>query len=123
MLLENGAEVDTRDREGNTALHGAACWNNEALAKLLIERSANINSPVSHFFCPKISPIHDPHFSTNACRTRMAGRRSMRRPPRAPPMSYDSCYITAHRRLCAPPRSSQFFKFEIVYDIITEVCR
>ena len=44
ILLQNGANVDLRDREGNTALHLVASINDSILAQLLIQAGANVNA-------------------------------------------------------------------------------
>jgi hypothetical protein len=43
-LLSNGVDVDTRTRDGETALGAAAAAGDIRIARLLMERGANINS-------------------------------------------------------------------------------
>ena len=44
LLLDAGASVDPRNREGTTPLQGAATCNDVAIAALLIEKGANVNN-------------------------------------------------------------------------------
>lgn len=43
-LLQRGAEVDSRDQKGRTALHHAAFWKNEEVGLALLEHGANVNA-------------------------------------------------------------------------------
>ena len=43
-LLDNGAAVDERDDQGETALHHAARWGRADEAKLLCDRGADPNA-------------------------------------------------------------------------------
>lgn len=42
-LIENGAQIDYRDRYGSTALTAALYWNNRKIIKLLVKKGADIN--------------------------------------------------------------------------------
>lgn len=44
FLLEQGADIEIRDRRGHTPLHSAAAANSPNVAQLLIERGADINA-------------------------------------------------------------------------------
>lgn len=44
MLLENGANIDTPDGIGDTALHIMARYSDEAMAKILLTKGANTNT-------------------------------------------------------------------------------
>ena len=44
LLLDSGAKVDPRNREGTTPLQGAATCNDVAIAALLIAKGANVNN-------------------------------------------------------------------------------
>ena len=44
LLLEKGANINTKDSEGWTPLHHAARSGNEEIIKLLLERGANVNA-------------------------------------------------------------------------------
>jgi ankyrin repeat protein len=44
LLLEHKADVNAKDRDGETALHGAASRGHEALVKLLLEHKADVNT-------------------------------------------------------------------------------
>jgi ankyrin repeat protein len=43
ILLDNGADVNTKDHDGNTALHTAARKEHFEIVKILLDRSANVN--------------------------------------------------------------------------------
>lgn len=43
VLLQHGADVDTRDASGNTALMGVAFKGHEGLARLLLSHGANVH--------------------------------------------------------------------------------
>ena len=43
MLLEKGAKINNRHRDGSTALHAAAFLGRTETAKLLLEKGADIN--------------------------------------------------------------------------------
>jgi ankyrin repeat protein len=45
LLLDRGADVKAKDKNGETALHSAALWEgNEAIVRLLVERGADVNA-------------------------------------------------------------------------------
>ncbi|KAI9889110.1 MAG: hypothetical protein M1814_005771 [Vezdaea aestivalis] len=44
LLLENGADIEAKDKEGRTALHWAAENGHEAVIKLLLEKGADIEA-------------------------------------------------------------------------------
>ena len=44
LLLDHGADVSAKDREGCTAMHWAALYERSALAELLLSRGAEINA-------------------------------------------------------------------------------
>jgi hypothetical protein len=48
FLLDNGADPELRDREGNTALHHAAIAGNVQIAGLLLDRGADICAKVRY---------------------------------------------------------------------------
>jgi ankyrin repeat protein len=43
ILLAKGADINSRDAAGRTALHRAAEWNDKALVEMLLERNADVN--------------------------------------------------------------------------------
>ncbi len=43
LLLHNGANMNTQDKQGQTPLLQAAGESNEAIVKLLLENGANVN--------------------------------------------------------------------------------
>ena len=43
-LVENGADVNAPNRDGNVALHGAAFLGNFNIAKLLLDNEAKVNA-------------------------------------------------------------------------------
>lgn len=49
LLLESGASVDARNREGTTPLQGAAACNDVRIAALLIDHGANVDSRGSQY--------------------------------------------------------------------------
>jgi ankyrin repeat protein len=54
LLLDAGAPVNGKDEDedGYTALHWAAFWGREGIAKLLIERKADVNAAAGNGFTP-----------------------------------------------------------------------
>ncbi|MFZ5867999.1 MAG: ankyrin repeat domain-containing protein [Thermodesulfobacteriota bacterium] len=52
LLLDTGAEVDARNREGQTALMKAAWQGHSELVKLLLERRADVNAQDAHGVTP-----------------------------------------------------------------------
>ena len=47
-LLANGADVDAKDKNGETALHWAACDGRVDVAKILIEKGADVDAKDNH---------------------------------------------------------------------------
>ena len=45
-LLEKGADIDGKDRSGQTALSRAAMKGHEAVVKLLLEKGADVESKI-----------------------------------------------------------------------------
>ena len=44
LLVENGANVNTKNDSGKTPLHLAAFWGHNEVAKYLIEKNADVNA-------------------------------------------------------------------------------
>ena len=44
LLLELGADVNARDRDGDTPLHEAATWGRPEIARLLLDAGADVNA-------------------------------------------------------------------------------
>jgi ankyrin repeat protein len=51
-LLDAGAPIESKDESGYTALHNAAFWGREEIAKLLIGRRADVNARAMSQFTP-----------------------------------------------------------------------
>lgn len=47
ILIENGASVDIKDREGKTPLHVSAIHDNGEIARFLIEHGADVDAKIS----------------------------------------------------------------------------
>jgi ankyrin repeat protein len=45
-LLNSGADVNGRDKEGDTALMGASFWGHLDVVKLLLEKGASVNAKI-----------------------------------------------------------------------------
>jgi hypothetical protein len=65
MLIERGAPVDGRNRDGVTPLHQAVRARNLALAEVLLDRGANPNAPDKR----GSTPLHRASASTGASNT------------------------------------------------------
>lgn len=52
LLIDKGADVNSRDSDGSTPLCHAAMQGDEAIAKLLIDKEADVNSEDSAGFMP-----------------------------------------------------------------------
>ena len=59
LLLERGAPVDGRGRDGHTALHGAAFMGHAEVVRLLLERGADVNAPSNDGETPLKSASQD----------------------------------------------------------------
>ena len=57
MLLEEGASVDTRDKNHNTPLHYAVCGGNEPLVRMLLEAGADVESEDGLGFRPLLYAV------------------------------------------------------------------
>jgi ankyrin repeat protein len=44
VLLEKGADIESKDNEGRTALMRAAIYDQKTIVKLLLEKGADVNS-------------------------------------------------------------------------------
>ena len=44
LLITNGADMDGKDKYGNTPLHYAATWGHKETAELLIANDADVNA-------------------------------------------------------------------------------
>lgn len=51
-MLERGANIEGRDRDGHTVLHDAAQGGKEDLVRLLLRKGANINAQVIEYYAP-----------------------------------------------------------------------
>ena len=54
LLLTNGAKIDSKDNDGETALHEAAKWGHLKLIQFFIGQGANVNAVGSD----GRSPVH-----------------------------------------------------------------
>ncbi|KAK6507840.1 hypothetical protein TWF481_006262 [Arthrobotrys musiformis] len=52
LLIDNGADIESKDENGKTPLSHAVCSNNEAAVRLLLERGADPNSEDSNCVSP-----------------------------------------------------------------------
>ena len=50
LLLDNGANIDTKDKSGATPLWTAAQNEHDNIVKLLIDKGANVNTKISYGF-------------------------------------------------------------------------
>jgi len=56
-LLANSANVDSTDMWGGTPLHKAAIYNSVDVAKLLLEKSANLNAVAVSGYYKGLTPL------------------------------------------------------------------
>ena len=58
-LIENGANVNAKDKNGTTPLHVAASANAQEIAKLLIDRGAGVNTKDKEGWTPLLSAAQE----------------------------------------------------------------
>ena len=88
MLIKKGAQIETKDGEGNTALHLAAGSNNIAMVKLLLASGANKQAkneseetPYDKAYNTKVKELLNPEKSTTALVVSNSGDSEMDSPP------------------------------------------
>ena len=63
-LIEDGEDVETKDRSGQTPLHLAAVRNYTNIVKILLENGANVNSAARYGITPILPTVYAKHIET-----------------------------------------------------------
>ncbi|RTE69319.1 hypothetical protein BHE90_016301 [Fusarium euwallaceae] len=61
LLIEKGANFETRDNDGYTPLLEAASWGHEAVARLLLEKGADLEAKNNNGFTPLLEAASQGH--------------------------------------------------------------